>query len=341
MKVGIIGGTGHYAYVLSGLKAFPDANLAGLAPGSADENLDALNRMSAREGQNPRRFADYRAMLDDLEPDVVAIACHFCDHATVAIEALQRGINVFIEKPMATTFDDFRLLRNAYAQTSGLHLAAMHGMRYEAPFLTAWEAARAGAVGRVRLMHAQKSYKLGVRGDIYRRRETYGGTIPWVGSHAIDWFPWFSGEDFVSVWAAHSRRNNRDQGDLEVSALCQFMLTNEVLASASIDYLRPDKAPTHGDDRIRLVGTQGIIEVRQGRVWLTDELHGERELPLCAREEIFADFLAGIRGGGRQRIGAEESFYITEASLLARQSADEGRVIAFEPRHRMDAPSRQ
>ena len=58
---------------------------------------------------------------------------------------------------------------------------------------------RDGTVGQIRLMNAQKSYKLGRRNEFYKIRSTYGGTIPWVGSHAIDWLYWFSGEKFESV----------------------------------------------------------------------------------------------------------------------------------------------
>src|SRR5690606_40743306 len=93
----------------------------------------------------------------------------------------------------------------------------------------------------------------------FKTRKNYGGTIPWVGSHAIDWLHWFSGEEFQAVYATHSSLYNREHGDLEVSALCQFKFSNEVMGSVNIDYLRPQNAPSHDDDRIRVAGTQGEI----------------------------------------------------------------------------------
>ena len=48
--------------------------------------------------------------------------------------------------------------------------------------------------------------------------------------------------------------------------------------------------------------------------------------------QIFADFLAQVRGTGECLVSAEDSFRATEAALLARQSADEGREITF-PSH--------
>jgi len=112
--------------------------------------------------------------------------------------------------------------------------------------------------------------------------------------------------------------------------LCHFTLSNEIFGSVSIDYLRPGEAPTHGDDRLRIVGTRGILEVRNGKVFLiNDEIDGIREVPLLSEQNIFLDFLKQVRGQGNCLVSAEDSFYVTEACLKARQSADEKKVIWF------------
>ena len=46
-------------------------------------------------------------------------------------------------------------------------------------------------------------------------------------------------------------------------------------------------------------------------------------------ENIFDDFLAQVRGERKCMVSAEDSFYITEASLLARASADQKREVRF------------
>lgn len=92
---------------------------------------------------------------------------------------------------------------------------------------------------------------------------------------------WLSGKKPVSVYASHSRSFNRGHGDLEVSALCHFLLEDEIMAGISIDYLRPSRAPTHDDDRIRAVGVHGILEVREGKVYLLSEDSGvQDDIPL-------------------------------------------------------------
>lgn len=327
MKVVIIGSSGHYRYAIDGIKDEKDVVIAGIAPGSEGEDISPAYRVACSVGPEPKVYEDYRYMLDEVKPDIAVVNCFFGHHARVTMQVLERGIHAFVEKPVATTFEDLERLKEVYYR-SGVHLAAMFGIRYTAHFITAWNLVKEGAVGEIRLMSAQKSYKLGQRSDFYKSRSTYGGTIPWVGSHAIDWLYWFSGQKFESVFASHSARYNREHGELEVSALCHFTFSNEVFGSVSIDYLRPNQAPTHDDDRLRVVGTRGILEVRDGKVYLiNDEISGE--VSLLPKQNIFVDFLRQVRGEGQCMVSANDSFYVTEACLKARQSADERKVIWF------------
>ena len=328
MRVGIIGSTGHVDYVLEDVGK-TGVDIVGVAPGSQGESMDGLYEKVKSLNPKAAIYQDFRQMLDQLKPDVAVVACRFSDHASVTIEALCRGINVFTEKPIATTLADLDCLWKAYLEAD-VHLAAMFGIRYHPWFLTAWNEVRHGAIGEVRLITAQKSYKLGQRDEFYTNRKTYGGTIPWVGIHAIDWVHWFSGERFLSVFASHSSLRNRGHGELEVTASCHFNLTNEVIASVSIDYLRPETACSHDDDRIRVVGTEGVIQVRNGNAYLLNaDSDGTNSLPLLPGRGIFSDFVAQIRGEGQCLVSAEDSFYATRAALLARQSADEGQLIWF------------
>ena len=325
----MIGSTGHVGYVLQDVP-YSNVDIVGVSPGSDGEGIDGLYSKVKEFSPRCQVFTDYHSMLDELRPDLVVVACQFGDLAQVIIEALSRNIHVFAEKPMALTLEELIGVRQAYSEAK-VHLAAMFGIRYHPSFLTAWEQVRNGKIGYVRLISAQKSYKLGDRPAFFRKRETCGGTIPWVGIHAVDWVHWFSGERFVSVFASHSRLCNQGHGDLEVAASCHFTLTNEVAASITIDYFRPESALSHDDDRLRVVGTDGIIEVKDGHVYLLNaDNDGQESLPFVAERGIFADFVAQIRGLGQCLVSAEDSFYDARAALLARQSADENRLLYFD-----------
>lgn len=328
-KVCFVGSSGHYGYAFDGMKTRPDASAVAIAPGCEGEDVERAAARLSSLGSAPRVYTDYREMFDCEQPDVAVINTYFALNAGIAIEALNRGMHVFVEKPVATTLEDLDSVKAAYA-ASGKKLVAMLGLRYAPHFYTAWKAVREGAIGEVRLITAQKSYRLGQRGDNYKKRELYGGTIPWVGSHAIDWIYWFANRRFLSVSASHSTMFNRGHGDLEMSAICHFMMENEVLAAANIDYLRPSTAPSHDDDRARVAGTTGVIEVRSGKVYLiSEERPGIEELANEVPGNIFSDLLDEISGARQCLVSADDSFYVTEACLRARESADTGQMVYF------------
>ncbi|HHT36686.1 MAG: Gfo/Idh/MocA family protein [Candidatus Wallacebacter cryptica] len=329
MRVCIIGGSGHASFVFRAMSADPTIEVVGIAPGSEGENTAKFMKEAEKRGQSPKYYDDYRVMLDELKPDIAAVNCHFGDHAKVNFEVLSRKIHLFGEKPLATTMEELAVLEKEY-ERAGVEVAAMLGLRYDPAFYTAWHAVQDGKIGEVRLLTAQKSYRLGSRPNFFKNRVSYGGTIPWVGSHAIDWVYWFAGEDFISVMAHHSAMHNRGLGTMEMTGLCHFEFTNEVFGSVNIDYLRPSTAESHGDDRVRAAGTKGVIEVRGGRVYLISaDQPGTQELPLMQPPAFFAEFVKQVRGEGQCLVSAKDSFRVTEACLRARESADTGKMVYF------------
>lgn len=329
MKVCIIGASGHASFVFKAMEQDPSIKVVGIAPGSEGEDVTKVIKMAENRGQSAKYYDDYKVMLDQEKPDVATVNCHFGDHGKVNLEVVKRKIHLFSEKPIATTMEELTELEKEF-KVADVELAAMLGLRYLPAFYTAWHAVQDGAIGEVRLLTAQKSYRLGTRPDFFKDRKTYGGTIPWVGSHAIDWVYWFAGQEFVSVAAQHSAMHNHGLGEMEMSALCQFRFSNEVMGSANIDYLRPANAPTHGDDRVRIAGTSGVIEVMYDKVTLiNDAAEGIQELELLESPGIFFEFAKQIRGEGRCLVSVADSFKVTEACLLAREAADKQEIIYF------------
>ena len=335
MKLCMIGNRGgHDRHVWDALPHLTHVRVVGLATGSPEDDITPWQRRCDAMGFTPEVFDDYRQMFDRLQPDIVTVCGPFEQHAEMSAEALRRGIHVFCEKPVALTLEQLALVRDVYTEAKvqfpGLHLATIMNLRYDPAFYTAWQIVRDGGIGTVRLINTRKSYRLGHRPAYQRDRVSYGGTIPWIGVHAFDWIYWYSGQAFTSVYATHSTEYNQDNGDLEVSALCHFTLADETFASASLDYLRPPTSPTHGDDRVRVMGTAGAIEVRGGQAYLINaDTEGEAVLPVACDRQIFQDFVEHIEGKTTAILTPEDVFAVTEACLLARQSADEGRAIAF------------
>lgn len=319
MNIAFIGGSGHYGLAFQALETRQDLRVVGLAKGCAEEDMTGLARLLPEMPVQE----DYRAMLDREKPDLAVVNPWYCLNAEIASECLSRGIHVFCEKPLATTLDDLEALQTTWQQ-SGCALAGMFNLRGAPWFLAIRQAIEAGEIGEVRLLHGQKSYRMGVRPEFYRRRALYGGMLPWVGIHAIDWVLQLGG---TCEWLSASQSSlcNRRQGELESSAALLMRLSNQAIATVTADYFRPDGSARHDDDRLRVTGTRGMLEAIDGRVYLENE-HPRRELELPAAQDQFSAFLEAIVSGNTRAWG-ESALESSRISLLARLSGDERRTI--------------
>lgn len=324
MKAVIIGTSGHIDLALEVRDRLPQVSFVGVAPGSADENARDFFVDRLEQSLIPF-YDDYRRMLDREQPQLAVVAPFFFLQSSIACECLERGINVFVEKPMAVSLEQLERLRRAHALARAA-LCPMLDSRYRPEFLAAWRAVRDGQVGEPLLISAQKSYKLGTRHPMYSHRATYGGTIPWVAIHAIDWIQWFTDGAIVEVAARQTSRGNRGHGEMESSGACLFRLSNSGCATLSFDYFRPRAASTHGEDRAADRRGKGVVEVAGGEAMLCTHDAASR-LPKEEPLPLFQDFVRHIQEGGPMRMTAEEAFTVSELCLRAREAADTGATI--------------
>jgi predicted dehydrogenase len=330
-RIAFVGVRGHYDWVLRTLVKRPDIHVAAVCR-AGEESIEPILRWCDRNGHKPETFDDHLRMLEQAQPDAVVICGPLERHAEMAIDCVRRGVHVLVEKPVALHVADLESLRSALSDFPTVHLAALQTTRYQAGFFTARQLIQQGAVGDVRLINAQKTYKFGHRGEFFHNRETYGGTIPWVGSHGVDWILWVGGHRIRNAYAAQSTvGNDHNSGTMELAAMCQFGLCGERFASLSIDVLRPESAPTHGDDRLRIVGTGGVLEATPTTVRLINAGNdGNTPVELLHPPTLFDDFVAHVEGESEALIGAHDSLATTAACLLAREAADQRRVLDAE-----------
>lgn len=326
MKLYIVGNSGHGLSVFDSPKILKQIEVVGYCASYPGESMEALEAIFEKYKLNPVCYQNFNQMLLDGKADAVVIDSIFCDHASMAEVALKRGMHVYCEKPLATEWQMFMNLEKS-ARKAKTRLFAMQSLRYIPWFYTAKKLADEGYIGKLRMLNVQKSYKLGFRPEFYKHRGTYGGTIPWVGIHGIDLILWITGKQVKSIQAFQSRRENFGFGDLEMTAICNFILEDEILANLQADYYRVSQAPSHSDDRLRIVGTGGVIEVRGNKVYVTNEEYYEQEWELQEPPDMFSDFVSYAQGSRTSLLDTEESLYTTKVALLTRESADTGRML--------------
>ncbi|MCA9436765.1 MAG: Gfo/Idh/MocA family oxidoreductase [Candidatus Omnitrophica bacterium] len=327
LKVGIIGTNGHIRYVLDGIPEIEDCQLIGCCPEAEGKNVTKVTRHEAWS-DNARVFDTPLDLLEEGKPDVVSVAMMFPENSKYSRMALERGVSVVSEKPLATELEDLDLLRKTAEHSQG-RITAMYAYRFWPDYEAARNIRLTGSIGKVCQVSAQKSYQWGDRNDWYKQRETYGGTIPWVAIHAIDFMRWTSGEDFTSVQGMQANLVRKDFPGCEDCGALLFGLTGGGQGILTFDYLRPAAADSHGDDRLRIVGSTGIIELQSARgiAEVTTDEEPVKKLEIPPETNMFVDFVKELRGGEPSRISQDEAFRSCEISLLARKACEEGAVV--------------
>jgi predicted dehydrogenase len=326
LKAAIIGTSGHIDLALEVRDRLPQVSFVGVAPGSADEDAREFF-VDQMEASLIPFYDDYRTMLDREKPDLAVVAPFFFLQSRIACECLERGIHVFVEKPMSVSLEQLERLRRAY-MLGKADLCPMLGSRYVPCFHAAWRAIRDGLIGEPLLITALKSYKLGSRHPMYTHRATYGGTIPWVAIHGIDWIHWFTGGGIEEVSAIQTSAGNGGHGDMESSGICLFRLANTGSATLAFDYFRPGSAPTHGEDRVRIAGEKGVIEIGGGEASIFPRDGAPRRLEKEEPLSLFQEFVRHLEEGTALRLTAADAFVISELALRCREAADTRAALA-------------
>lgn len=168
---------------------------------------EAMENILAKHGLEQdtsiARYTDYLKMLDEVKPTLVSIATESGIHARIALDCIDRGIHVIIEKPMAMSIADAdEIIRRS--EEKGVKVCACHQNRFNVAVQKTRAALEAGRFGR--LSHGS----IHVR---WNRNEGYYTQAPWRGTwaqdggclmnqciHGIDLLRWMMGDEVEEVY---------------------------------------------------------------------------------------------------------------------------------------------
>ncbi len=212
-----------------------------------------------------QRVVDRRAVLDDPAVQLVLIASVPSERAALAIEAMEAGKDVMLDKPGCTTQAQLDAVCAVAART-GRIWSVNFSERFEVPAVTkALELVQAGAIGRVVQTIGMGPHRLNPHARLpwfYEPART-GGILCDIGSHQIDQFMLFTGSTQVEIVSASSR-NLANPEHPQFEDFGQMLLRGDGGEGyVRLDWFTPDALPTWGDGRLFVLGTQGSIELRK------------------------------------------------------------------------------
>jgi len=294
--VGLYGGNGHQV----------DQLLAGCAWGEAVAHAG----WDAPAGCGIRResLAD---LLSDPAVELVALCSpRRVDQAADAITCLRAGKHVYAEKPAA--FDD-RVLDEilAVADAEGREFHEMADTVIQQPFFSLREFVRSGRIGTVVQVWAQKSYPAS-----FDRRpqdeDVDGGLTRQAAIHAVRMIEHICGLQVNELEARETKLGNPLPGELRIASSLDMSLENGGLATVIANYCNPRGFGSHGNDQIRVFGTEGIAEITDGGR-RTRAVAGNEDLgPLDTSsfvEPFFHTYLRNILGLAEMPMSREEELH--------------------------------
>lgn len=166
VRAAIIGCGDISAVHADALASLRDAELVAVC------DIDDTKRDAASARLDVPGYADHLSLFDAVRPDVVHVCTPHASHARIAVDALERGIHVVLEKPVARDPGQARLVVDAAARSSA-KIAVCFQNRYNASVRAAHDLLTSGRVGRV----------LGASATvIWHRTPEYYAASPWRGT---------------------------------------------------------------------------------------------------------------------------------------------------------------
>jgi predicted dehydrogenase len=225
----------------------PGVKLVGVA------DADAMVAEAVVRRCGGQAYTDHCQLLDEQQPDAVTIAVPTVDHLQVALDVIERGTHLLIEKPIAHTVEQGQQIIAA-AEAAGVRLMVGHIERFNPAVIALKDRLAKGELGRVFQIDA---FRLGP----FPARIRDVGVVIDLAVHDLDVMRYVSNAEVVRVFAETERRIHSTHEDL-LSGLIR--LDDGTVGTLAINWLTPTKIR-----RLSVTGEQGMFQVD----YLTQDLY--------------------------------------------------------------------
>ena len=269
--------------------------------GVCDADAEQASKVASRHRTRPYR--DHATMLDEERPDLVSVVVPTRLHRQVALDVIERGLPLLVEKPIADTVANAReILERAQAQ--GVQLMVGHVERFNPAVSELKRRLEDGQLGKMFQIHARR---LGPFPD--RVRDV--GVVIDLATHDLDVMCHLTRANAIRVYAETEQEIHTHHED-SLSGLLRF--DNGVVGVLDVNWLTPTKVR-----ELYVTGEKGMFVVN----YLTQDLY------LYENEYVGSDWdrlgmLKGVGEGNmiKLRIGKREPLQVELESFV--RSVEEG-----------------
>lgn len=290
-----------------------------------------------------KKYEDYHEMLKKEHPDLVAICTESGKHAAIAIDCIEEGCNVIIEKPIALSLEDADEIISR-AKSKGVKVCANHQNRFNKSIQKIRDAHDKRRFGR--MFYGTAHIRWNRNWEYYSRAkwrgtwEQDGGALMNQCIHNIDLLRWMLGDDVIEVFAYTDKLNHEyiDAEDMGI-ALVKFANGAYGVIEGTTDIY-----PQNLEETLYLFGEKGTVKaggtsVNRIEEWrFSDELDDPVEVKHQFAENppnvygfghtpLYADVIDAIINDREPYVSGEAGRRALEIVLAIYKSAAEGRPI--------------
>jgi predicted dehydrogenase len=307
-------------------RAVAELEEQALVVGIADIDESRVRTLTAEHAPHAKVYTDASAMLRELEPEVVYITTPPPLHRAQAIEALQLGAHVVLEKPITLTIEDAEAI-GTVAQEMKRHVHICHQMRYNNGIDAMRQRLSSQAVALTHIWNYRKGPD--IPGNWYR---TWGGghVVEW-GIHYLDLCRYLMNTEPVEVYARYTDqvlRGHENWDNWDGYSLTVQWANGAVCGYASTYALKPG---IEGSAGLAIVAADGKAEFGwNGSTWTTpegtEEFAGNVGDGECNLSRAFFNAItSGDTSGIRQSF--DDAMKTHRLVMAANQSATSGQVV--------------
>jgi predicted dehydrogenase len=259
LRVAVIGrtGRGDYGHGIDTVwVSVPETKVVAVA----DDDKMGLAKAAERLKVD-KTYTDYRRMLDEVKPDIVAIAPRWTDqHRDMAVAAAERGIHAYIEKPLCRTLAEADEIIAACDKTHA-RIAVAHQTRYSPKLDVVRQLIADGKIGRV----------LEYRGRGKEDQRGGGEDLFVLGSHIMNLIRTLGGDPLwcfgqVEQGGRAVRKNDVKEGPEGLGPLAgDAVRAMYGMPDGATAYFQSVRNASQGARfALQIFGTSGVIELQTG-----------------------------------------------------------------------------
>ena len=205
-------------------------------------------------------------VLADPDTRLVAGAAVTSERCALGLRVMDAGKDYFTDKAPFTTLEQLESAKRKVRETGRKYMVYYSERLHVEGAVLAGYMIEQGEIGQVIHVEGVGPHRLGAPGRPawFFEKEKYGGILCDIGSHQIEQYLYFAGEEDAKVTASRiGNYGHPEYPELDDFGDCTITGAKGTTNYFRVDWFTPDGLSTWGDGRTLILGTKGYMELRK------------------------------------------------------------------------------